>query len=69
METPILNKQLRGKPKKEPVDEELRELRGFAVEIKQPAKPGELVHNIADLIDGDDSSHVLPSISGQGGLH
>ena len=40
MESPNLKKQLR---KKEPVDEELRELRGFAVDIKQPMKPGDAV--------------------------
>jgi len=45
----------------------LRELRGFAVEIRSPVKPGELVRNIADtIIDEEDSSNALPSISGGG---
>ena len=70
METPNLKKQLRGKPKKEPLADELRELRGFAVEIKSPVKPRDIVKNIADIIDGDESSsHVLPSLSGHGGTH
>ena len=43
METPILNKQLRAKGKRVPVDHELRELRGVAVEIKEPPKPGDPV--------------------------
>ena len=53
MESPNLKKQLR---KKEPVDDELRELRGFAVDIKQPVKPGDAVRQIADIIEDGDSS-------------
>lgn len=72
METPNLNKSLRKGNKKPPVDEELRELRGFAVEIKEPLKMGEAVRQIADIIDGSESSaHQtggLPSISGPGSL-
>ena len=71
MDPPILNKQLRGKGRKPPIDEELRELRGFAVEIKEPAKPGDAVRQINDIIDASDSSRVagtgLPSISGHTG--
>ena len=66
METPILNKQLRAKGRQAPVDQELRELRGHAVEIKEPQKPGDAVRQIVDLIDADDSSNMhtggLPSI-------
>ena len=73
METPNLKQQLRGKGKAAPVDQELRELRGFAVEIKQPAKPGDAVRQIADIIDASEgSSHRqntgLPAISGHGGM-
>lgn len=57
METPILNKQLRKGARKEPVDQELRELRGFAVDIKQPLKPGDAVRQIADLADGSESQN------------
>ena len=38
------------------MDQELRELRGFAVEIKQPAKPGDAVRQIADIIDASEGS-------------
>lgn len=56
METPILNKQLRAKGKRVVVDSELRELRGVAVEIKEPPKPGDPVRQIAEMIDNSDSS-------------
>ena len=68
MDPPILNKQLRKGTRREPVDSELRELRGFAVDIKQPMKPGDAVRQIADLADGSESHNSqLPNISGHAG--
>lgn len=64
--TPNLKAKLRG-AKKAPIDESLRELRGFAVEIKEPTKPGDPVRAINDIMQETGSSHMgLPSIQGQG---
>ena len=52
MDTPPLKSFKQKTQKQEPIDEQLRELRGFAVEIKQPAPPGEAVRRIQDVIDG-----------------
>ena len=60
--TANLNKILR-KGRKEPVDQELRELRGHAVDIKQPLRPGDAVRQIADIDASSDSHHSgLPTI-------
>ena len=66
--TPNLKQQLARKGRKEPVDQELRELRGFAVDIKQPLRPGDAVRQIADIGDGTESQHSgLPTIQGHTG--
>ena len=38
--------------KKEPVDEQLKLLRGFAVEIKSPTQAGDTVRRIQDVREG-----------------
>lgn len=44
-------------------------MRGFAVDIKQPLKPGDAVRQIADLADGNESRQSqLPTISGHPGV-
>ena len=72
MDQPSLKQQLRAKGKRVPIDAELRELRGTAVEIKEPPKPGDPVRQIVEIIDNSDSSAMntgmLPSITGQGSL-